>query len=113
MGNSSASNNSPVNLGAQNKFAVATENGNVLVCDAKSNHLMMKCKMNSAARQLAFHPSKGNIMYSADREGHIYEWDLRNNSKCLNRFRNESCVELFSLAAGRTKQGRELLATGS
>lgn len=126
-------------------FAVASENGNVLLCDSKTNHLVRRFKMNAASRQLAFHPTR-SLLYSCDREGHIYEWDLGGagggagggvgtrgpeenrvgcgggslaasgcgGGRCVRRFRNENCVELFALASGVNRRtGRALLAAGT
>ena len=112
---SSARNNGGV---AANCYAMCAENGHILICDSRTNHLVRTVKMNAASRGLDFHPgcgSNGNtqLLYSCDREGFLYEWDLR-NGRCRDRFRDENCVELSSLKCSMNKQtGKTVLAAGT
>lgn len=86
----------------------------MVLIDGKTHLLKKKMRMNAASRGVVFfEDSNGKTtLISADREGHIYEWDLR-SGRCLTRFRNTRCVEISSIAVNRTGFGQPRLAVGT
>lgn len=91
--------------------------------DPRNNAVRSKLHQNADGTDLVFHPNNEHYLYSADREGYLYEWDLRagggnGNGCCVNRWRDESALQVTTLAAasaGRNprKNGKSSSSSGS
>eukprot|EP00746_Dinoflagellata_sp_MGD_P003133 gnl/MRDRNA2_/MRDRNA2_106099_c0_seq1.p1 gnl/MRDRNA2_/MRDRNA2_106099_c0~~gnl/MRDRNA2_/MRDRNA2_106099_c0_seq1.p1 ORF type:complete len:508 (+),score=108.87 gnl/MRDRNA2_/MRDRNA2_106099_c0_seq1:92-1615(+) len=82
-------------------FAMLSDNGYVLVCDVATRQLVRTFKMNADARVAVFSPQR-NILYSADDEAFIYEWDL-GTGRCVQRKKDEWAIQIWSMALNPTK----------
>lgn len=64
-------------------FAVAAPKGLVLLGDMRSKQFIRSVKMSSACTGIAFHHGR-DVLFTSDREGMLYEWDVR-NGRCLGK----------------------------
>eukprot|EP00922_Rhytidocystis_sp_ex-Travisia-forbesii_P060831 GHVS01090237.1.p1 GENE.GHVS01090237.1~~GHVS01090237.1.p1 ORF type:complete len:469 (-),score=99.77 GHVS01090237.1:264-1670(-) len=98
--------------GGRELFAVAADGtGSVLLCDAKTKHLIRPLKMNAPATAVVFHPQSPTLI-TADEEAFIYEWDIASGA-CLGSFHDESALSISSLAVSPPAAPSPIMAVGS
>ncbi|CEM08575.1 unnamed protein product [Vitrella brassicaformis CCMP3155] len=82
-------------------FATVTNNGYVCVVDWKTKQLVRAVKGNAGVyARGVFHPSRP-ILYTADKEAYIYEWDL-GSGRCISRTQDVGVLSVSCLEATRT-----------
>lgn len=73
-----------------------SDNGGVLICDARSNSVIHHFQMNSQSAGVFF-PPRSSAVLTADVEANVYQWDL-GTGRCLHKFKDNHSLNLTSFA---------------
>lgn len=94
-------------------YAVLGEGGSILLCDLASKQRVRTLRMGAEGAAAAFSPSNG-VLFSADTEGSIYEWDV-GTGRCKQRAKDPWATGITCLALSRTTTyaPRPCLAVGT
>jgi U3 small nucleolar RNA-associated protein 18 len=95
-------------------YALLGDTGAVLLFDLRTKLPVRTMRMSSLGAPAAVFSSEREVLYTADQEAHIYEWDL-GTGRCLHRTRDQHAMRVSTLALSRAtaRTPRPVLAVGT
>mmetsp|Transcript_32454 Transcript_32454/g.59254 ORF Transcript_32454/g.59254 Transcript_32454/m.59254 type:complete len:596 (+) Transcript_32454:99-1886(+) len=77
-------------------FAVLDDSGSIMICDGPSKQLVRTLRMPAPGSKAVFSKDR-DVLWSADRDNNIYEWDL-GTGRCKQRCKASWATGIWSLA---------------